>query len=106
MSLNKKKKDLQVPGFGEEVKSSQLWLPPASVLAHVAQIITLQIEYMLTIGEPEASLPDFLSKGCLRKTNTGQIKYNFGPDAYYNEATIQPDKRPCDHTPLKGQRRK
>ena len=64
-----------------EYRNPQLWLPPEIVLKRVADIIILQIEYLLTVGRPNCDLPDFLNRGCLQNTDTGEIEYNFGPES-------------------------
>jgi hypothetical protein len=93
-------------------RNPQLWMPPQSVLQRVAKLITLQIEYLLTIGKPDADLPQFLSSGCLKKTDDGAIEYDFGQEAYaiVSEITTtaqRAQKRPNeDGTPRKGAGRK
>ncbi|CAC5364329.1 unnamed protein product [Mytilus coruscus] len=36
-------------------------------------------------GNHSAQLPDFLTEGCLVKTSTGEIEYDFGDDAYIKD---------------------
>ena len=60
----------------------QLWMPPASSMSKVADLINLQIEYLETAEVHEAQLPNFMSSGCLKKTSTGEIEYDLGPDAF------------------------
>ena len=63
-------------------RNPQLWMPPHSALVKVAKIVTLQIEYYLTVGTADAKLPPFLLSGCFSKTLDGSIEYNFGEDAF------------------------
>ena len=51
----------------EKLRNPQLWLPPRTVLDRLADVIMLQIDYLLTVGKEDAVLPNFLAKGCLEK---------------------------------------
>ena len=66
----------------EKLRNPQLWLPPRTVLDRLADVIMLQIDYLLTVGKEDAVLPNFLAKGCLEKRDNGEIEYNFGPDSH------------------------
>ena len=84
-------------------------------MSKVADLINLQIEYLETTGVHEAQLPNFMSSGCLKKTSTGEIEYDLGPDAFSacplkaiisspKKRTSQ--KRKAVQTPQKGHQRK
>ena len=72
--------DLQFPGT-QLTKDPQRWLPPETAVRRLAQLLELQIEYLDTVGNHGATLPDFLKKQCLRKTESGEVEYDFGPEA-------------------------
>ena len=88
------------------VKNAQSWLPPASVLQRVAELINLFIDYIKGIGRHDTFLPDFLSSQCLEEV-AGDIIYNFGPDAkedinrLLKKCGIQTTKRKSSDTPQK-----
>lgn len=87
------------------------WLPPRSALKKMAGLIQLQIDYLDTVGYHKAQLPDFISKGCLIKNESG-VEFDFGPDAHFDSpddlpaAPILVKKRQNKNTPQKGNRRK
>ena len=68
----------------QELRNPQLWLPPKSVLERVTDIISLHFQYLLTVGKHSSGLPNFLDHDCLKKTESGEIEYNFGPEARSN----------------------
>ena len=100
---------------GYVTRDAKLWLPPESVIRRVAELVQLQVDYLLTVGSHEKPQPDFLSKNCLKKTE-GKVEYDFGPDAHFDSVESLPDmptkepskaqKRSQDITPQKGARRK
>ena len=63
-------------------RNPKLWLPPESVIRRLAELIQLQIDYLVTVGSHASPQPKFLSKNCLMKTD-GTVEYDFGPDAYF-----------------------
>ena len=63
-------------------RNPKLWMPPSSALMKVAKIITLQIEYLQTVGCPAAKLPAFLTSGCFVKDDLGNVEYNFGEETF------------------------
>ena len=65
----------------KETTMPEQWLPPENVMRRVANLIQFQIEYLQTLGKHDADMPNFTSKPCLKKTSTGEIEYDFGPDA-------------------------
>ena len=76
----------------------------------MAALVQLQIDYLMSAGEANAPLPDFMGTGCL-KLNNGIIQYDFGPDAKADVSSLKhkdttEKKRKPDDTPQKGQRRK
>ena len=81
------------------------------------------ILYYLSAGNHSAQFPDFLTNGCLAKTKTGEIEYDFGEHAYISDlqslltipreelllkmnANKKTVKRKLTTTPQKGRRRK
>ena len=100
---------------GYVTRNPKLWLPPESVIRRLAELIQLQIDYLLTVGSHASPQPKFLSKNCLKKTD-GTVEYDFGPDAYFVsidslptlpfKKTSNAQKRSMYVTPQKGARRK
>ena len=98
---------------GQTTKDPKRWLPPESAIRRLADIVQLQIDYLLIAGFHEKELPDFLSKGCLVKKD-GHIEYDFGPDAHFLSIDTLPvvsemeesKKRGNEDTPQAGARRK
>ena len=60
-------------------------MPPESALLHFTMLYDYQIEYFMTAGKSDAELPDFMGKGCLRKTEEDEIEYCFGNGAYTDD---------------------
>lgn len=93
-----------------QTRDPQLWMPPESALHCVGKLINLQAQYMLTAGISQAPLPDFLASGCLKRTISGDIEYDFGSEAHVEQvdmpAPANAGKRRAAHTPQKGRRRK
>ena len=106
------KKTAESPS-GYVTKDPKRWLPPESAVLRLAELIQLQIDYLLTVGFHEKELPDFLSKNCLKRID-GRIEYDLGPDAHFEFLDSLPTvrkidsamKRSPDDTPQKGERRK
>ena len=118
----------------KDARHPALWLPPKSALEKVASLIDCQIQYMFTLWDHAAMLPDILGSGCLKKQQSGAIEYCLGNDSHidsYQELLHMPEeelkkrvkaakikvprktscdrtgkKRPPLETPQKGQRRK
>ena len=66
-------------------------MPPQTALDSVAGIMDLQIKYLETVGSNESAMPNFLQKGCLTKTESGDIEYDFGPDVHVKSIdSLQP----------------
>ena len=104
------------------------WIPPRSVLLSFAGLIDCQIDYLFTLGDHAASLPDFIGKGCLHRDTDGNVCYQFGDDVKFDRKedllvldekqlsqslssaakrkSAQATKRSLNYTPQKGQRRK
>lgn len=61
------------------------WMPPESALLHLTKLYVYQIEYFMTDGKTDAALPDFMGKGCLRKTEDDEVEYYFGKEAYTDD---------------------
>ena len=106
-------KNTAVSVSGHTTKDPKKWLPPESAIHRFADIVQLQIDYLLTAGCHEKELPDFLSKGCLVKRD-GCIEYDFGPEAHFSSTDSLPvvsqsetaNKRVNENTPQAGARRK
>ena len=48
----------------------------------IAKLVNCQIEYLFTAGRHEAEVPNFLSKGCLVKSDSGEVEYSFGKNTH------------------------
>ncbi len=107
--VRKQKDTLDLPGFNSALYPPDRWVPPASALRKMASLIDLQVEYLLTAGDHSATLPNFLDRGCLRKTLNGQIEYDFGDDSRVTaselSSTIQQFKPARVKTPRKQKKR-
>jgi hypothetical protein len=111
-------------GLTDRIKNPQQWLPPISALKSFAQIIQLQVDYLMTAGNSNAALPDFLAEECLQKTSTGEVEYNFGVESHMTPSDLEnlvmgqtqqqhantnlstKRKRTATDSPQKGKRRK
>jgi hypothetical protein len=92
-------------GKRDSLKNAKLWLPPESALERIADLIDLQIKYLETAGHSMAKLPNFLEKDCLRKTQTGDIEYHFGPNAREDiDQLKERKKRQMKDIPQKGKK--
>ena len=65
----------------DAIKYPQTWLPPTSALLKIACLINSQTQYLLTVCQHDASLPNFLENSGLQKIN-GIIQYDLGPDCH------------------------
>ena len=88
-------------------------MPQTTAMENVAKLLNLQLQYLLTAGTHDAPLPDFIHSGCLKRTLTGEVEYDLGPDVFAKDPmeTIQDSKftskkRKATNTVQKGQRRK
>ena len=107
LTMQQKSKRGEVNDSLISLRKANLWLPPESALERMADLINMQIEYLETAGVGDAKLPNFLGKDCLRKTDSGDIEYYFGPDAKRSMKELtRISKRQLDDTPQKGRRRK
>ncbi|VDI60745.1 Hypothetical predicted protein [Mytilus galloprovincialis] len=73
---------------GKEFKHPHTWLPPTSALDNLADLVQLQLDYFATIGLHSASLPNFISKGCLNKLQDNSIKINLGEDVFVSNRSL------------------
>lgn len=107
-----------------EFKNPVKWIPPKSVLLQFASLIDCQIDYLFTLRDHAASLPDFIGKGCLQRDTDGNVYYQFGDDrkedllilgekqlsqtlsSAKQRKTAEATKRSLHYTPQKGLRRK
>ncbi|CAC5387721.1 unnamed protein product [Mytilus coruscus] len=105
-----------------KLKNQQLWMPPASALLKLATNVQCLIDYYLTAGYHNKDLPDFISRGCLKKAQAGEIEFDLGEESKIlnietiwktseNTFTVPTDpialgKRKSTETPQKGRRRK
>ncbi|CAC5423937.1 unnamed protein product [Mytilus coruscus] len=104
--------------LAKNIRGLQLWMPPSSVLDKLVLQIGCQVDYLMTVGKSNAVLPNFLERGCLRKTESGDIEYHLGPDSFIGHINDliclnspstgkeQTRKRKQKETPQKGCRRK
>ena len=63
------------------LKDSKLWLPPSSAILQLGKNVQCLIDYYLCSGHHYYKLPNFLTKGCLRKTNSGEKEFYLGEEA-------------------------
>lgn len=96
---------IQMRHSSQQVRHPQQWMPPESALRRVVQLVDFQLQYLLIAGDSGADLPDFLSKECLKRTDDGEIEYDFGPEAHMT-LSFPSNKRQNQSTPQKGQRKK
>ena len=75
---------------GIKTSDPRKWLPPKSVIERLANMVQMQIDYLQTAGGHEHKLPNFLSRDCLRKNASGEIEYDFGPDAHFSRLADLP----------------
>jgi hypothetical protein len=111
------------PKKKEMMRNPQLWMPLELVVEQLSKNVSCLIQYYLSAGNHSAQLPDFLTNGCLTKTKTGEIEYDFGEHAYISDlqslltipreelllkmnANKKTVKRKLTTTPQKGRRRK
>ena len=114
---------IPTPKKKEVRRNPQLWMPPELVVEQLSKNVSCLILYYLSAGNHSAQLPDFLTNGCLTKTKTGEIEYDFGEHAYISDlqylltipreelllkmnANKKTVKRKLTTTPQKGKRRK
>lgn len=90
------------------LRNPQLWMPPRSAIDQLADIVNLQILYLLTAGDHAAPLPDFLAYSCLKKSTTGEIEYDFGHESRINVTNLLniSQKRKLEETPQKKRKEK
>ena len=107
-----------MPGITNKLSHPDRWMPPESALERMAQLLNLQLQYMVTAGQHDAPRPDFISQDCLNKTSTGQVEYDFGGESKLSVDEIstltgtdktpvkQRSKRISAKTPQSGRRKK
>ena len=61
-------------------KHPQQWMLPLSALEQLCTLVNLFLAYSLTVGTPDACLPDFMASGVLVKLGPSEIEYNLGAD--------------------------
>jgi hypothetical protein len=89
----------------DSLNNPDKWLPPRTVLTKMASLIDLKIEYLLSVGQHDACLPNFLARGCLKKTSTGQIEYDFGVDCNISNLQLASTLNDVNVTPKKKKKR-
>ena len=116
-TMIKCRKSTEVLGPLDHLTDPPKWMPPRSAIQRLAELIQLQIDYLLTTGKHDAKLPEFLAKNCLVKNPSGHIEYDFGEDSHVSASTLTEmvmssiktptkKKRKAEDTPQKGLRRK
>ena len=97
---------------GFKTSNPKKWLPPQSVIERLHILVQLQIEYFQLIGKHDSILPDFTKHGVLKRNSSGEVEFDFGPEAQFlsfgdlPEVTRRKQKRSLDDTPQRGARRK
>ena len=81
----KEVRKMTIIGKDGKVKSSEKWLPPESCVRRMANLTSVVIEYMMTAGTHDATLPDFEKTNCFKVTTSGKVLYDFGPDESQDE---------------------
>ncbi|CAC5405586.1 unnamed protein product [Mytilus coruscus] len=72
---------IKIPGKSD-FRHPQTWMPPESSLRQLAKLVQCQIDYLLTVFNPGASLPNFMASGCLKVRQDGSTIYNQGPNCH------------------------
>ena len=117
--IKQRKSSTLTPGIPRMLNDPDKWMPPASAIERLAELVNLQIKYLQIAGQHDADLPKFLGFACLRQTLTGQIEYDFGDESSLTnldisavtELCVTPTKtkgrkRTTPTTPQRGQRKK
>ena len=80
-------RQLSIKPPNKDFRHPQSWMPPVSALQTLAKLIQCQIDYFLTCWDHGALMPDFLSYGCISRTDTGDLIYTMGPDMHTDDKT-------------------
>lgn len=67
------------------------------------------MEYLDTVGNPEAPLPDFLAKNVLKTSSTGEVEYDLRPESFMSTpeifvAEVDANAQPVTSTPVKAKK--
>ena len=57
------------------------WMPPLSAIQRLAELVDIQIQYLLTAGDHTAPLPDIAGCSCIAFDENSTV-YDFGPDVH------------------------
>ena len=68
-----------------EFRHPQSWMPPENALKKLCQLTQCQVDYLMTAGDHSAALPDCVARGCLKKTEDGQVGFDLGDTTYTSD---------------------
>lgn len=57
-------------------------MSPESSLRQLAKLVQCQVDYLLTVFDTGASLPNFMTSGSLKVRQDGSTIYNMGPNCH------------------------
>ena len=66
-------------------KHPHSWLPPKSALEKIGGLVNSQIEYLLSVCDHSAKLPDFIQNGGLKVNKDGTVDYDLGADCFISD---------------------
>ena len=114
-----------LPPGDSKPRNPQKWMPPPTVLLHLANLIQCQIDYLSQVGCHDSLRINFMNKQCLKRNETGEVEFDFGVDSHIERwedllkipteelkvAAMQAKvkvsrKRNLKKTPKKGRRKK
>ncbi|CAC5385478.1 unnamed protein product [Mytilus coruscus] len=78
-------RQLSIKPPNKDLKHPQNWMPPKSALQQFGKLVQCQLDYFGTIGSHDASLPNFISEGCLSKLDDGSIQIDLGSETFIQD---------------------
>ncbi|VDH95105.1 Hypothetical predicted protein [Mytilus galloprovincialis] len=60
-------------------------MPPKTALQQLGKLVQCQLDYFETIGYHDASLPNFISRGCLSKLDDEYIQIELGSNTFIQD---------------------
>ena len=89
----KRQMSVQLPQKSDrnEYRDARNWVPPASAIEKMCELLQCYCDYMLTAGTPNAAAPDVSM--CFISTES-QVQYDLGPETY-----VSSPKFILTHTP-------
>ncbi|CAC5398138.1 unnamed protein product [Mytilus coruscus] len=78
-------RQLTIKPPNKDFKHPQNWMPPKTALQQLGKLVQCKLDYFETIGRHDASLPNFISKGCLSKLDDGSIQIELGSETFIQD---------------------